>query len=216
MGAAFLIRPRQGEALRRFLHELQRDRAGECMEAARRLQVEQADWYLQRARDGDLVILSFRAKDPRGVIAAFARSQEPFDRWFKDRARQLFGLDLDRPAPRPAAEHVFHLAPAAATSAPADPARREAEDGMARLEGALLAVDTLQHLISNSLSAVVGFAELLEDDPAVPPHLREYALAATRRAHEAAETLRQAGRLTRLELANAGGGPIIDLARSAE
>jgi PAS domain S-box-containing protein len=86
-----------------------------------------------------------------------------------------------------------------------------------RLEGALLAARTAQHALNNQLALTVGYADLLAADLRLPPDLREVAREALTGAQAAAATLQQLQRITRLEeIDQAGPGPVLDLARSAQ
>jgi PAS domain S-box-containing protein len=87
----------------------------------------------------------------------------------------------------------------------------------ARLAGVLLAARTAQHEVNNRLAATVGFAELLAEDPALPPHLRKTAADILDRGRAAAQIVDQIGRLTDLQLTDWGSRiePTIDLGRSA-
>jgi PAS domain S-box-containing protein len=85
----------------------------------------------------------------------------------------------------------------------------------ARLAGALLAARTAQHALNNQLSTVVGYADLLTEDPRLLEDLRLLAQETRTGAQEAARTLQELGRITRLEEVDQGGpGPVLDLARS--
>jgi GAF domain-containing protein len=90
-----------------------------------------------------------------------------------------------------------------------------AERERARLEGALLAARTAQHRLNNELAAVSGYTELVADDPALPPSLRDLShevLAAVERAASIVDQLR---RITHLEEVQQGGpGSVLDLQRS--
>ena len=87
-----------------------------------------------------------------------------------------------------------------------------------RLEGALLAARTAEHVLNNQLSAVMGYADLLAEDPTLPETLRELAQEIRSGAEEAARAVAQLRRITRLEEARdqGGPGPVLDLARSTE
>jgi GAF domain-containing protein len=89
----------------------------------------------------------------------------------------------------------------------------------ARLAGALLAARTAQHHLNNRLGVTVGYAELLLDDPRLPPDLREYVSEILTSALDAARTVDRLRRVTRLEESDAGspdGQQVINLARSVE
>jgi PAS domain S-box-containing protein len=84
-----------------------------------------------------------------------------------------------------------------------------------RLEGALLAARTAQHALNNQLSAVVGYADLLTEDPRLLEELRLLAQEILVGAQDAAQTVQRLGQITRLEEVDRGGpGPVLDLARS--
>jgi GAF domain-containing protein len=87
----------------------------------------------------------------------------------------------------------------------------------ARLDGVLLAARTAQHELNNRLTLTTGFAELLQRDPALPPHLREAAGQAYHGAKAAASILQQLQKLTHLEETDWGPSlhPTIDLAGSS-
>jgi GAF domain-containing protein len=88
----------------------------------------------------------------------------------------------------------------------------------ARLGGALLAARTAQHLLNNQLGVTVGYADMLVNDPRLPPDLRDYVAEILRSSLEASQTVDRLRRVTRLEEANTGlpGGNVINLARSVE
>jgi GAF domain-containing protein len=88
----------------------------------------------------------------------------------------------------------------------------------ARLGGALLAARTAQHLLNNQLGVTVGYADMLVNDPRLPPDLRDYVAEILRSSLEASKTVDRLRRVTRLEEADTGlpGGNVINLARSVE
>ncbi len=86
----------------------------------------------------------------------------------------------------------------------------------ARLEGALLAVRTLEHELNNKLALTRGYAEILALAPSLAPSLREAAEEAVRGADEAAQLFLKLQRMTAIEERHWGplAGPTIDLSRS--
>jgi hypothetical protein len=48
---------------------------------------------------GDFIVVYGESEDPEAADKAFAESQAPFDRWFKDRLRTIFPpvIDFDQP-----------------------------------------------------------------------------------------------------------------------
>ena len=93
-------------------------------------------------------------------------------------------------------------------------------DGLrrARLEGALLLARTAQHHLNNQLALTIGYADMVANDPRLPPDLRECVEQILEGAQQAAATVDQLRRVTRLEEADAGSpaGPVINLTRSIE
>jgi DNA-binding response OmpR family regulator len=97
-------------------------------------------------------------------------------------------------------------------------ARRRAEDAArdgARLQGALLAANTVEHHLGNQLALTMGYAELLAEHPALPPPADHYAHMALEGVVKATETLRTLRSVIRLEEADMAGPSYIDLQRSA-
>jgi hypothetical protein len=64
-----------------------------------------------------------------------------------------------------------------------------AREEAARLDGVLLAANTLQHYVRNQLTVTAGQNELLARDPRMPDELRPQAQAAMHGAFAAAETV---------------------------
>jgi hypothetical protein len=86
----------------------------------------------------------------------------------------------------------------------------------ARLEGARLALRTIRHMLGNKLAIVVGYSELLADDPRLPPDLRARASQIATSAMNAADDLhRFDDGLVRLHVDNTVAGPgLLDVERS--
>jgi PAS domain S-box-containing protein len=86
-----------------------------------------------------------------------------------------------------------------------------------RLEGAVLAVRTVQHEINNQLSLTVGYVELLSRHPDLPGSLRSLAEEALQGALGAAASIQRMGELTELRERDwgNGAGSTIDLGSRA-
>ena len=96
--------------------------------------------------------------------------------------------------------------------------RRRAEDAAraaARLQGALLAANTVEHHLGNQLALTMGYAELLAATPSLPPPADQYAELALEGVVKASETLHTLRSIIRLEEAEMAGPSYIDLQRSA-
>jgi DNA-binding response OmpR family regulator len=97
-------------------------------------------------------------------------------------------------------------------------ARRRAEAAAresARLQGALLAANTVEHHLGNQLALTMGYAELLATNPALPAPADHYAELALEGVVRASETLRTLRQIIRLEEVDRPGPAYIDLERSA-
>src|SRR5262249_36553616 len=92
---AFPILPGKEDELRRFADEIrsERDRAAAFYAG---FAVVRESWHLQQTPQGTLAIcVTDLARDPAAMAKVYARSDRPFDRWFKDRVRELTGVDPD-------------------------------------------------------------------------------------------------------------------------
>jgi DNA-binding response OmpR family regulator len=96
--------------------------------------------------------------------------------------------------------------------------RRQAEESRreaARLQGALLAANTVEHHLGNQLALTMGYAELLAGNPYLPPPADRYAQLALEGVVKATDTLRKLRGIIRLEESEVSGPSFIDLERSA-
>lgn len=93
----------------------------------------------------------------------------------------------------------------------AEEAAHAAAEAAARLQGALLAAQTMQHHLSNQLALTSGYAEMLAENPHLDPALRPLATEAAQGAHEAIATLARLQRLTRVERDPLAGPAILRL-----
>lgn len=90
-------------------NELAGSRREEYTASRRRLGLTGEDAYLQHTPNGDFAIIVLRGDNIEQSLAGIATSQEPFDVWFRQRAKDLFsGLDLSAPMPGPLAELIFN------------------------------------------------------------------------------------------------------------
>lgn len=96
MAVAFPVLPGQAEAGRRFAQEAL-SRRQELAESFRRIGVSREEWYLQSTPQGELVIVVLEAADPRRAFQDWAASSDPFDRWFKQQAQAVSGIDFNQP-----------------------------------------------------------------------------------------------------------------------
>jgi hypothetical protein len=93
---AFPVLPGKDEQLRRFAAELTGERRSEAAEFYRSFGVARESWHLQQTEHGYWVIgVTEVSDDLEKGAQAYATSQRPFDRWFKDQVQEISGIDPD-------------------------------------------------------------------------------------------------------------------------
>lgn len=90
------IRPGKLEAWRRFCQELQGARRPAYEMSRRRLGIVREQFALVQTPIGDAVLASIEASDVGRALSDLAASDRPFDRWFKERLRELHGVSLNQ------------------------------------------------------------------------------------------------------------------------
>jgi hypothetical protein len=98
VAVAFPILPGKTEELRRLAIEV-KGRLGEYGESCRRLGETRERWYLQESPEGAMGILYMEAEDPARAFREFAASNDPLDRWVKERIQAITGVDMNQPPP---------------------------------------------------------------------------------------------------------------------
>jgi hypothetical protein len=91
---------------RQLAAECHGPRRAEFEEFHRRVGLTGERWYLQQTPQGELLVLTLEG-DPQRAIAKLGTSDHPFDRWFKERVREIHGVDFNQPLPGPAPEEIF-------------------------------------------------------------------------------------------------------------
>lgn len=76
---------------RKSEHQSSRERDGIRREAV----------WLQPTPAGDVAVVYLEADDLQTAFAGLGSSQEPFDRWFREMAREIHGIDLEQGFPPP-------------------------------------------------------------------------------------------------------------------
>jgi hypothetical protein len=107
---AVLLTPGKTEEWKRWNEELAGPRRIEYLASRQRLGITTERAYLQHTPQGDMDIVYLEADDLQRAFQGLATSQDPFDVWFRQRAKELFsGLDLTQPPPGPLAELGFDV-----------------------------------------------------------------------------------------------------------
>jgi hypothetical protein len=86
---ALPILPGQTEAARAFLQELGGRRLQELAACGRGVGITKETWALQQSPQGDLLVVYVASAGLAAAFAAFAASQDEFDRRFRSGCRRL-------------------------------------------------------------------------------------------------------------------------------
>ena len=90
---AFPVLPGKDDDARKFAQETM-GRSEEFSASQKRGGVTKEEWSLQQSPMGSFVLVHFEAADVEKAFATLAQSSEDFDVWFRDRVREVSGVDL--------------------------------------------------------------------------------------------------------------------------
>jgi len=109
LGIAFFapLLPGRADAGRAFAREAWLTRSADYVESRRAKGVNVEVVTLNTTPQGELICVYVEATDPVQANAEFARSQTPYDRWFKDQLRTLFPPEVDFDQPVPVGEVIW-------------------------------------------------------------------------------------------------------------
>lgn len=105
LGAFPVVEGKEDEA-RKFAQETL-DRGDEFEASQQRYGVTKEEWSLQQTPIGSMVVVRFECQDVAGVFESLAQSNEAFDVWFRQRVKEVSGVDLSQPMPGPLPEIIF-------------------------------------------------------------------------------------------------------------
>ncbi len=96
------LEPGKTEAARQFAREAYVTREAEMAESRSSQGLIREEVFLNQTPAGDLVVVYLEGDDPVDGNRQFAASNTPFDRWFKDRCKEIFPafVNFDQPAPQ--------------------------------------------------------------------------------------------------------------------
>src|SRR4028119_1662644 len=94
---AIPVPPGKTDALRRLTEASLGARKSEFDDMQRRSGITEESYWLQHDPElGDLLIV-VSSSDQRDFLALMATPQTPFDRWYRDQIRDIFGFDPTQP-----------------------------------------------------------------------------------------------------------------------
>lgn len=105
LGAFPVLEGKETEA-RKFAEEV-RGRMEEFGASQARSGITKEEWALQETPTGSIILVHFECPDIEKAFADLAQSTDDFDVWFKNRVKEINGLDLDEEPDGPPAEIVF-------------------------------------------------------------------------------------------------------------
>jgi len=105
------------DAARAFSREAYVDRKAEFTESRLAKKMTREEVFLNQTPAGDTVVVYLEGEDPVEANRQFAQSNTRFDRWFKDRCKDIFPSYIDFDQPVPSNEEIFSATRPAATHA---------------------------------------------------------------------------------------------------
>jgi hypothetical protein len=111
-GLAFAapLQPGKTDAARQFATEAYVTRQREMAESRSSMGLIREAVFLNRTPAGDMVAVYLEGNDPADANRQFAASNTPFDRWFKDRCKEVFAPFVNFDQPVPQNEEIFSSA----------------------------------------------------------------------------------------------------------
>ena len=106
LASAFPILPGKTEQWKHFCQEMVGPRRSQYEASRKRLGVTREVAYLQPTPQGDMVVVYMEAQNISRVFEGFGISQEPFDVWFRERVKEIHGVDFSQPLPGPLPEAI--------------------------------------------------------------------------------------------------------------
>jgi hypothetical protein len=107
---AFPVLPGKGDDARKFAQETLA-RRDEFTASQNKSGVTKEEWSLQETPMGALVVVRFESPDIDKSFARLAESTDDFDVWFRERVKDVSGVDLGAPSEAPPPEIILDWTP---------------------------------------------------------------------------------------------------------
>jgi hypothetical protein len=101
------LQPGKTEAGIAFAKEAYDGRKNEMAESRLAQKLTREEVFLNRTPAGDVIVVYLEGEDPIEANRQFAASNSAYDRWFKDRCKEIFPAYVDFDQPVPANEEIF-------------------------------------------------------------------------------------------------------------
>ena len=99
--------PGKEQADIQLLEECGGARREEYLRSRRRAGASREVVWHQATPQGTVSIVYVEVDDPQRFLEALGSSDDPFDRWFREKAREVHGIDLSQPLPGGLPRMVF-------------------------------------------------------------------------------------------------------------
>lgn len=100
MGKLFVmaipVLPDKKQEFNSFIRELQEKYARDFARSRQEFGLRERTFF-QSTPSGDMVIVTLEGNDPEKAFEQLARKDDEFSRWFKNKVREIHGLDLSKP-----------------------------------------------------------------------------------------------------------------------
>ncbi len=109
---AMPIRKGKTETFKKYAQELRGERREQYFDYARKVGLDLEQVWIQHTPDVDLLVIRWETDDPKKVMEYTRTSQEPFNKWFREKIL-VECLDIDLSNPPPLNEQIidFHIQP---------------------------------------------------------------------------------------------------------
>ncbi len=87
------IQPGKSAQFKKFIGELNGNRAAAFAESRRKLNVHERTFF-QSTPMGDFVIVTLEGNDPQSAFKNFGNSNDEFTKWFVKEVKEIHGVDL--------------------------------------------------------------------------------------------------------------------------
>jgi hypothetical protein len=103
------LAPGKTEAWKKYNQEMEGPRKEEYANYHKRLGIKIEQVYLQQTPMGDMVLVRWETDNPQKIFDAFKSSQEPFDKWFREKVMiECHNMDPAGPMPKLTQVHDYH------------------------------------------------------------------------------------------------------------
>lgn len=101
------LQPGQTQLAREFVDEAFKKRRAELTESRQAKKMTREEVFLNQTPAGDMAVVYLEGEDPVRANQEFAASTMPYDKWFKDRLKEIFPPFIDFTQPVPPNEEIF-------------------------------------------------------------------------------------------------------------